>query len=480
MSKYAGINNAQITSGQIAKILFLFSLGSAALLLPTAVTSIAKQDSWISMLLAGPFNYLVLMIYLALMDRFPRLSLAQYAEKLLGVWLGKALAICYIFFLLILSSLVLRNISDFLGLSVLPITPEWFINLTFMIVVVYGVMLGIETIARTGEILFGWSIVIMIVLVCALLSQFSMDFFEPVLFDGVMRPIKGLYPILGFPIGEFIFITMVLPQVREQDRSKLRRHLKLAALLITVAGTLLVICLIGVMGVDETIRSPFAIYDMAKYINIEEILVRVEIMVAVVWIGTVFMKLSLCVYTLTVMTAQVLKLTTYRPLVVPYAFIILPMAILTYRNAAHSNEFAMGVWSVYSVTFGYLVPLLLLLVAVIRKKRDYTDGSFPPIEPLPQQAGGKNGPPAGAAEQEADSSDGSGAEETGSSAGADDEKMDSHAGAGDLNSKEADSRVGAGDLSSKEADLPVGVGESDSKETNSPAVEGGSGSPPPP
>ncbi len=389
MSKYAGINNTQITSGQICKILFLFSLGSAALLLPTAVTSIAKQDAWISMLLAGPFNYLVLVPYLALMDRFPKLSLAQYAEKLLGAWLGKALVLGYIIFLLILSSLVLRNISDFLGLSVLPITPEWFINVSFMVVVIYGVMLGVETIARTGEILFSWSILVMILLVCALLSQFSVEYFEPLLYDGIMRPIKGAYPIIGFPIGEFVFMTMVLPQVREQDRPKLRRHLMGTALIITVTSTLLVVCLIGVMGVNETLRSPFAIYDMAKYINIEEILVRVEIMVAVVWIGTVFMKLSMCFYTLTVMTAQMLKLTTYRPLVLPYAFIILPLAVMTYRNAAHANEFAMGVWTVYSVTFGFLFPVLLLLVAILRKMSDDSDGSFPPLIPMTNRARAK-------------------------------------------------------------------------------------------
>jgi spore germination protein KB len=381
MSKFAGMNNAEITSGQCAKILYLFALGSAALILPTSVTAIAKQDGWISMLLAGPFNYFILIALLALADRFPNLSLAQYAERVLGVWGGKIVTLLYIFFFLLLSALVLRNISDFMNLSVLPLTPEWFIDSTFMIVVIYGVYLGIETIARTGEILFGWGMFVIIIVTFSLFNQFNFHNFEPFLYEGWERPIKGVYPILGFPIGEFVFMTMIFPLVREKDRKKLRKSLKLSAVLVTVISVLITVFLVGVMGVDEASRSPFAVYDMAKNINIEEILVRVEILVAMVWIGTVFMKLALCVYVLTVITAQMLKLSTYRTLILPYAVIIVPLSLTVYRNVAHASEFAMGIWTIYSLFQGFVLPVLLLVIAIIRGKRDNSDGSFPEVKP---------------------------------------------------------------------------------------------------
>ncbi|WP_138753744.1 GerAB/ArcD/ProY family transporter [Paenibacillus sinopodophylli] len=386
MSKFAGINNAEITSGQIAKLLLLFALGSAALILPSAVTAIAKQDGWISMVIAGPFNYFILIVYLALAERFPNLSLAQYAEKIVGKWGGKVLTLFYILFFLLLSALVLRNISDFMSLSVLPLTPEWFIDSTFMLVVIYGVFLGIETIARTGEILFGWGMVVIMVIIFSLFNQFDLRHFEPILYDGILRPLKGVYPVLGFPIGEFVFITAILPLVRQQDLQKLRKSLKVSAVLIAFLSVLFTVFLVGVMGVDETSRSPFAVYDMAKNINIEEILVRVEILVAMVWIGTVFMKLALCVYVLAVLTAQMLNLSTYRTLILPYAFIIVPLSLIAYRNVAHSRDFAMGVWTIYSLFHGFVLPFMLLVIAVIRKKKDGSEGSFPPI--IPQQTAG--------------------------------------------------------------------------------------------
>ncbi|OMF37169.1 hypothetical protein BK133_06065 [Paenibacillus sp. FSL H8-0548] len=375
MSKYAGMNNAEITSGQCAKLLFLFALGSSALILPTTVTLIAKQDAWISMLLVGPVNYFVLMIYLALADRFPNMSPAHYVGKVVGVWGGKVLTFLYCLFFLLTSALVLRNISDFMNLSVLPQTPEWFIDVTFMIVVIYGALLGIETIARTGEILFGWCTFVITILLFALFNQFDFHNFEPFLYDGLVRPIKGIYPVLGFPIGEFVFITLLLPQVRQEDRKKLRKALKLSVVMITFVSTLLAAFLVGVMGVSDASRSPFAIYDMAKNINIEEIVVRIEILVAMVWVATVFIKLVLCVYVLSLITGQLLKLSTYRPLVIPYSFIIVPLSLLVYRNAAQAQEFAIGAWTIYSLLHGFVFPMLLLLIAMIRGKKDTGDGS---------------------------------------------------------------------------------------------------------
>ncbi|MBD2868353.1 GerAB/ArcD/ProY family transporter [Paenibacillus arenilitoris] len=387
MSKYAGLNNAAISASQCAKIFFLFGLGSAALIVPTAVTAIAKQDAWISMLLVGPVNYLVMAVYLALAERFPNLSIAQYAERVIGTWAGKALTFTYILFFLLLSALVLRNISDFLGLSVLPQTPDWFIDVTFMIVVIYGVYLGIETIARTGEILFAWGLFVVLIILLSLLNQFELSQFEPLLYEGFERPIKGVYPVFGFPVCEFVFITVILPLVDKEERPKLKRYINWTVVLITVTGCLLTVFLIGVLGVSETARSPFAVYDMAKNINIEEILVRVEILVAIVWIGTVFMKLVLCVYVLAVLTGQMLNLSTYRPLVFPYSVLVIPLSLIAYRNSAHTNLFAMGVWTTYSAFQGLLLPSLLLAVAAIRGLRDNGGGMFPKLA----QAGGNRG-----------------------------------------------------------------------------------------
>lgn len=380
MSIEKGMSNNEITSGQFAKMLYLFSLGSAALIVPTAVISIAKQDGWMSMLLVIPVQYAIMLIYLALMKRFPRLTIVQYSEVIAGKWIGKLIGLTFIFFVLVLSTLVLRNLVDFMNKTVLPQTPVWFISGTFMIVIIYGVYLGIESIARTGEVLFVWSSFVLVIITISLLNQIHWENFQPVFGNGIMPALKGLYPVLGFPITECVCFTAILPMVQKEEREKLRRRVFGAVAMNGAVSTLIVVLVIVVMGVTEAARSPFAVYEMAKIINIEEILVRVEILFAVVWIGTVFMKLSLCVYTLSVLLGQWLGLRAYRPLVFPLGVLIAPLSMVIYRNSIHTTNFAMNVWTVYSGTQGLIIPLLLLLAAAIFRRRSNQDGRFPQKE----------------------------------------------------------------------------------------------------
>ncbi|MCR2807478.1 GerAB/ArcD/ProY family transporter [Paenibacillus soyae] len=388
MTKGTGAANGTITSGQLSKLLFLFSIGSAALLLPTAVVSIAKQDSWISMLLVIPFHYAFIYIYLLLHKRFPKMTLAQYAEKIAGVWLGKAVTLTFVFFFALLGGLVLNNVTDFLSKSVLPQTPDWFIGGTFMISIAYAVFLGVETIARTGEILFAWTLFIIGLISFTLINQMHADNLLPMLYNGWSGPVKGIYPVLGFPLAECVFLTAILPMIKDEERTKLKRMIGWSVLLSGGVGVIISFLIVSVLGVEEAMRSPFSVYEMAKSINIEEILVRVEILVAMVWIGTVFTKLAITVYSLVVMLSQMLKLRTYRSLVFPMCLLIVPLSLIVYRNSIHAGTFALEVWSVYAVLQGVILPLSLLAVARLFDKKSAEDGRFPEKTPkTPVSAG---------------------------------------------------------------------------------------------
>lgn len=375
MSQLTDINNTKISASQLAKLLYLYSIGSAVLIVPTMVTIVAKQDAWITMLLVIPLQILVPLLYIYLSERFPNLSIAQYSEKLLGWFGGKLITALFVFYFLMLSSFVLNNISEFLNLSVLPITPPLFINVTFMLVVLYGVFLGIETIARLGEIIYFWTIAVIIVVVLALYNQFNIHRFEPLLYEGWLPILRGMKVLMGFPVAEYVFMTLLLPMVKEEDRPKLKKSMVWSVIAIAVTGIILVLLLQGVLGIFETSRSQFAIFDMAKNINIEEIVVRVEVLVALVWIGSSFMKLVVCVYVLCLLTSKLFKLSNYRPIILPYIAVIIPLSMTLYRNIGHAKHFSLNIWGPYSILQGIVIPLLLFAIAVMFHRKHQYDSN---------------------------------------------------------------------------------------------------------
>ncbi|MFC5647743.1 GerAB/ArcD/ProY family transporter [Paenibacillus solisilvae] len=257
---------------------------------------------------------------------------------------------------------------------VLPETPRWFINVTFMLVIVYGVMLGIEVIGWTGELLFVRISLVIGLIFILLINKMDFSNMKPILADGWWQPVKGLFPISGFPLAEYSYLMMLFPLVRPEDRKKLKRAMWISSAAIGLMGLFIAVMLLTVLGAELTMHSPFAVYDMEKQISVGDVLERVEISVAVIWISTIFSKMILCFYVVNVASAQLLRFSTYRPMVLPMASIVIPMSFIVFRNSAQLTNFASKVWPVFSVFQGLVLPLILLLVAAVR---GISDNSVP-------------------------------------------------------------------------------------------------------
>ncbi|MGF9822477.1 GerAB/ArcD/ProY family transporter [Brevibacillus agri] len=66
---------------------------------------------------------------------------------------------------------------------------------------------------------------------------------------------------------------------------------------------------------------------------------------------------------------QVFRLRTYKPLILPKAFLVVVFSLIVYPNTAYMNQWDVDAWLPYSLIFGLFYPLLLLIVGLIRKKR---------------------------------------------------------------------------------------------------------------
>ncbi|GGG03220.1 GerAB/ArcD/ProY family transporter [Paenibacillus abyssi] len=359
------IENGKISLLQFGIAVYMFALGSTALLAPSIIVSIAKQDGWISVI----FCMLVIVAFVSLWSRlskrYPGQSMIQYGERILGTWPGKLVGLIYIWYFLYLSSLVLRNLGDFITTSVLSQTPIQFVHIMFMIPVLYGAYLGLEVIARTGEVLFPWILVIFSVTILLLLKNIDPGQVLPILPDGLLMPLKGVYPLLGFPISELVVFLLVIPFVKGQN--KIKKYFNLYFLLAAATGACIVFISISVLGVDVTARSTFSVFDMAKEINVGNFFERVEVLVGGIWMMTIFVKLSICFYAANLATAQLFNLRSYRVTLLPFGMFVLALSILGYKNTAESAWFITTAYPIYSLFHGLVIPALLLMIGKLRR-----------------------------------------------------------------------------------------------------------------
>ncbi|KRE53629.1 GerAB/ArcD/ProY family transporter [Paenibacillus sp. Soil522] len=359
--------NDHIQANQFRKLVSLFIIGPSIILLPGVLASEAKQDAWISSIVGVIAALLLVWLYNTLASRFPGKTLVEISKEICGRWLGTIVSFLWFGYVFILSSLVLRNLGDFLTSSMLVETPINAIHFVYLSIVAVGVYYGVSNIARTADIFFPFVIALLCVFILLLVPDFEFKRVEPVLGKGIKPVLSAALPYIGFPFLELVLLLMIFPNVKQPKQAK---KAFLSGTLIGGA-VLFVITLMNilVMGAGNTASELYSSFELAKIIEIGEFIQRVEVIITAVWFITIFFKLILCFHISVLSLSQTLNLNDHRPLTLPLGMILYAVSYIIIPNRAYVISFDTSVRPFYALTFGFLLPLLLLGIAAVRKKR---------------------------------------------------------------------------------------------------------------
>ncbi|MGM0878293.1 MAG: GerAB/ArcD/ProY family transporter [Bacillota bacterium] len=190
---------------------------------------------------------------------------------------------------------------------------------------------------------------------------------QPIFGEGMKPIMKGLYSHLGIPYLQLVTFLMITPYVTE--KAKMKKAFYIGTLIGGIILTILIIFTTLVLGSDTTARQTFPSYILGKKLSIGDFLERIEVIVAIIWILTVYFKVTICYYGLTLGLAQVLGLKNYKILLFPLAFSILTFSIFMHPDIVHASNYMAKTLTPYSLTICFILPLLLLVVGKMRKKR---------------------------------------------------------------------------------------------------------------
>jgi spore germination protein KB len=328
------------------------------------MTSAAKQDAWLGTLVGISFGLLLTCIYGSLARRYPGLTLMEMNEKILGKWTGKGLSFLFFFYFLILTAGLLRMIGDFITTHIMPETPIQAIEIIFMLIVVYGARLGLETFSRTAEIVLPWILMFFFLLIFSLLPEIEIKNVFPVLEEGFKPVIKAAFLSLGVPFSDIVIFLMITPYI--SPSKKLGKVLFIATL--TGGAILFVIVLMSilVLGPSQTAQLNYPIYVLAQKVNIGNFIQRIEVLAGGMVFISIFIKTTICFYSLSLSLAQILNLKDFKMLSFPFGIIVIFLANIMSPNIVYFHTFLSTSWSPIVSIYGLLIPLLLLGIDSIR------------------------------------------------------------------------------------------------------------------
>ena len=354
-----------INPRQFSWLVALYIIGSSILILPAGIAAQAQQDAWISAIISIGFGTALVVFYGYCMKKFPQMTMVKANEAVFGKWIGKIISLSFFSFLFLLAALVLRNIGDFLTTQILIETPLYIIFTLFMVVVLMGAGLGVETIARACEIFFPWIFVLLTLLTILLIPEMHFETIKPIMENGIKPIIRGSIPFIGLPFLELVVFLMIYPHVKQSQQVG-RAFLRGTAMGSIILFVIIVATLL-VLGADFTARNTYPTYILAKKISIGNFVERIEVIVAIVWMLSIYFKLVLLFYASARTLTEVCGLQNYRLLLYPLGIGIIVLAEISYPDIIYMQAFVTETWTLYALIYGFFLPLLLILVAKGRK-----------------------------------------------------------------------------------------------------------------
>ncbi|TMV46968.1 spore gernimation protein [Paenibacillus mesophilus] len=358
--------NGKISERQFMVLVFLYTVGTTILVIPSGMAAAAKQDAWIGALAGVCLAPLMIWLYAALWRLFPDKTFVGICEAVLGKWLGLAVSVLFSFYSFIGAATVLFYVGNFFKTHFIPNTPPSFTNILFAIVVVMGVRLGLEALSRTAELMLPWIVLLFVILVATLTPEIKFENVQPVLETGIKPILMSGLSFAGTAYMPVVFLFALFPCVQNQDKA--RKRLFTAALIGGMCVVLVTALCILILGADITARSMFPSYALVKKINIGGFLQRIEAILAGLWFITTYIKTTFYFYGWVSSFAEILKLNEYRSVTMPFGIIMVVFSLVVYPDVVYMQKWDSTVFLPYILTMGLFIPLLLLAVGRLRKK----------------------------------------------------------------------------------------------------------------
>ncbi|MGQ8875279.1 GerAB/ArcD/ProY family transporter [Paenibacillus sp. TSA_86.1] len=356
----------RITVRQFAVLAFLGMIGDMMLIYPTLIAYAGKQDAWICSIVSQGIGMSILWLSYKLHQTHPGLTLIEICSKTLGNWIGSVVAVFYLFYFMIGSAICIREVGDFMTTQVYLRTPIRAIILIFIIALGWSVLKGLGTLGKMAEILAPFVLISLIILILCLLPKMEVSniqpFFDTPLFSFISGSVRGATA----PYGELIIITMIYPYISHGVHK--RRDLLLAALLAGIMLTFILLTSLLVLGSELTEHNIYVSYTLAQKINIGGFIQRIEAISSTAWLVSTYFKTSLYTLGFILGLAQLCRLKSYKPLILPTMLLLFGVAVVLAPDVLFYTSGIMYAWIDWDFTMGIVLPALLLLVYRIRSR----------------------------------------------------------------------------------------------------------------
>ncbi|MGP4061854.1 GerAB/ArcD/ProY family transporter [Halobacillus sp. H74] len=353
----------KLSRRQFFFIIIQTQIGVGVLSIPYDLHKVAKQDGWISLLIAGILLQIVLFVLWAIARNHPKLTLFQINEVIFSKWLGKFISSVYILYFIGIGTLILLLYGRMISLWVLPNTPLWVLAFLMITACIYLVDGGLLIMGRLYTML-SFMLVILIVLVMYTMKEMNIIYLFPILetgWGGVLSGVdKAILSFFGFIVSLVIF-----PKVEGKPKDKLKT-IFFAHWFVVAFYLYIVFASFTFFSTKELTLVPEPVLYMLKSFELP-IIARIDLFFISIWIISVATSYATYVYMASVGFKEVFQCQHTRRFITIFGLATFIIAVYVGFDMKKLEIFSQTM--IYSgYVFSIIVPLMMLPLSFLFKK----------------------------------------------------------------------------------------------------------------
>lgn len=263
------------------------------------------------------------------------------------------------------SSETIYYVGNFIETFWMPDTPLLALNILLAAVVIFTVRLGLETFTRTLEIFFIPVLLLLIVFLISNIPEANIQNIQPVFEDGAKPVIRAtLFYVSVFTLSPVMFLMIFPSKVSEGKKGG--KAFYIGTLIGGISLILVIMLDILVLGPDTTARNIAPSYTMAKKINVGNFLMRIEAIIATIWIITTYTRAVMYFYVSVVVFSNIFNIKDYRPFTTALGMIMVFYSSIVFPTVSSSGKFNKNIWLFYVATYGLVMSLLLFITVKLK------------------------------------------------------------------------------------------------------------------
>lgn len=357
-------NNDVILSSQLAAVLVMTIIGVGILSLPRLVVEEAGPDGLFLVVGACIFALVIGWIMFLLVRKFPGETVVEFANTLLGRFLGTFISLGFFVFLLIFAAFEVRSFGEVTKQYLLFQTPIEVLGITILLAAAYSARSGIETIARMAEILFPIIAIVSFLILLPILPELDHTHFYPIFRTPILDLFKGLPAVFFSFLG--LELTLLFSAFVKEPK-KIGNTILLTVGLVSVFYISIVYIVVSRFGIIETTHIIWPTLEIFKTIDLPGAFIEnLDAFIMSIWVVAVFMSLVVVYYGAALVLSQILKLKEFNFFVLPLLPLVYFLAFIP-DNLIQLNDW-MDRFTYFMGTFYMIIlPILLLGISFFQK-----------------------------------------------------------------------------------------------------------------